>query len=119
MSSRTTTIPFAAPGLAALAALAVAASAAPASAATSFKRCAQPDGIARTMKVHGTTCAEGRRQARAWQKQQGVGDQGSRFRLRGYSCRLRSIDTSTGDPDGTAHLDCRAGKRRIVWTYHP
>jgi hypothetical protein len=118
VKTRTTTA-LAAPGAAALATLALAVSAAPAPAATSFQRCSQPDGVARTMKVHGTTCRDGRAQAKAWQRRQGVEDQGTRFALRGYSCRLRSIRTSPEDPDGTAHLSCRTSTKRIVWTYHP
>lgn len=94
-------------------------SAGPASAATSFVRCSAPDGVARTLKVHETTCRDGRAQAKAWQRRQGVEDQGARFTLRGYRCRMKAIQTSAEDPDGTGHFDCRKGVRRIVWTYHP
>ncbi|MDO9407202.1 hypothetical protein [Patulibacter sp.] len=111
---------IAASGVATIAALALGgAVAAPASAATPFTRCSSPDGVARTLKVHGVSCREGRTQAKAWQRAQGEGDQGARFTLRGYRCRMRSIQTTAGDPDGTGHFDCRRGTRRIVWTYHP
>jgi hypothetical protein len=111
---------IAASGVATVAALALGASAAsPASASTSFTRCSSPDGIARTLKVHGVPCSTGRSLAKEWQRRQGEGDQGARFTLRGYSCRMKSIRTSAGDPDGTGHFDCRKGARRVVWTYHP